>query len=203
MNLPYLRSMITLVLAFHNHQPVGNFGWVIEEAYQKSYLPLMRIMGRHPSIRFAQHYTGILLDWFDHNHPDFAETVAREVTAGRVELLSGGYYEPIMAMLPERDRQAQIAKLNERIERRFGEAPTGLWLAERVWEPSLPSTLHDAGIRYTILDDTHLKSAGLAEEDLTGYFLTEDQGSRWRCSRSTSGSATRCPSRSPRPPSST
>ena len=93
MNLPYLRSMITLVLAFHNHQPVGNFGWVIEEAYQKSYLPLMRIMGRHPSIRFAQHYTGILLDWFDHNHPDFAETVAREVTAGRVELLSGGYYE--------------------------------------------------------------------------------------------------------------
>jgi alpha-amylase len=168
--------MITLVLAFHNHQPVGNFGWVIEEAYQKSYLPLMRIMGRYPSIRFAQHYTGILLDWFEANHPDFIARIEGEVATGRVELLSGGYYEPIMAMLPERDRQAQITKLNARIEREFGTAPTGMWLAERVWEPSLPSTLHDAGIRYTILDDTHFKSAGLAEDDLTGYFLTEDQG---------------------------
>jgi len=168
--------MITLVLAFHNHQPVGNFGWVIEEAYQKSYRPLMEVFGRYPSIRFAQHYTGILLDWFRDNHPEFLASIGAAVDANRVELLSGGYYEPILAMLPERDRQRQIAKLNRRIERQFGPRPTGMWLAERVWEPSLPSTLSDAGIRYTILDDTHFKSAGLTESDLRSYFITEDQG---------------------------
>lgn len=168
--------MITLVLAFHNHQPVGNFGWVIEEAYQKSYLPLLEMLMEYPSIRFGEHYTGILLDWFCEHHPEFVEMIGRSVDRGQVELLSGGYYEPIMAMLPERDRHAQIVKLNERIEREFGASPTGMWLAERVWEPSLPSTLHDASIRYTILDDTHFKSAGLEDRDLTGYFLTEDQG---------------------------
>lgn len=168
--------MITLVLAFHNHQPVGNFGWVFEDAYQRAYRPLMEVMAGFPSIRFGQHYTGILLDWFAENHPEFLEVVERSVRGGRVELLSGGYYEPILAMLPERDRREQIVKLNRRIEERFGAAPTGMWLAERVWEPSLPSTLHEAGIRYTFLDDTHFKSAGLAERELTGYFLTEDQG---------------------------
>lgn len=168
--------MITLVLAFHNHQPVGNFDWVIEDAYQKSYLPLMQMMERFPSIRFAQHYTGILLDWFGEHHPEFIETIRAAIASGRVELLSGGYYEPILAMLPERDRQAQIRKLNLRIQEQFGTAPTGMWLAERVWEPSLPSTLHDAGLAYTILDDTHFKSAGLGDDDLTSFFLTEDQG---------------------------
>jgi alpha-amylase len=168
--------MITLVLAFHNHQPVGNFGWVFEEAYTRAYRPLMELLGRYPSIRFAQHYTGILLDWFEKNHPDFLQAIGRSVAGEQVELLSGGYYEPILAMLPERDRQAQISRLNRRIAESFGVTPTGMWLAERVWEPSLPSTLHAAGIRYTFLDDTHFKSAGLAESELTGYFLTEDQG---------------------------
>lgn len=168
--------MITLVLAFHNHQPVGNFGWVIEEAYARSYRPLMEVLSEYPELRFGQHYTGILLDWFAEHHPEFLAMIGGAVRDGRTELISGGYYEPILAMLPERDRQSQLRKLNERIERDFGMHPTGMWLAERVWEPSLPSTLGDAGLRYTFLDDTHFKHAGLVESDLSGYFITEDQG---------------------------
>ena len=168
--------MITLVIALHNHQPVGNFDWVIEDAYQRAYRPLMELLAEFPDIRFAQHYTGILLDWYGAHHPEFLATIDRGVEAGRIELLSGGYYEPILAMLPERDRQQQIVLLNQRITEQFGAAPTGMWLAERVWEPSLPSTLHAASIAYTMLDDTHFKAAGLRDENLTGYFLTEDQG---------------------------
>ncbi|MBC8145271.1 MAG: alpha-amylase, partial [bacterium] len=168
--------MVSLILAFHNHQPVGNFDWVIEDAYATSYLPLMTMLSEYPDIRFGQHYTGILLDWFAKNHPDFLELIGRGVRDGRVELVSGGYYEPVLAMLPERDRQAQITRLNRRIERDFGAHPRGMWLAERVWEPSLPATLNDAGLAYTFLDDTHFKHAGLVESELTGYFLTEDQG---------------------------
>ena len=32
----------------------------------------------------------------------------------------------------------------------------------------------DAGVRYTLLDDFHFKNAGLDEDDLHGYYLTED-----------------------------
>ena len=33
---------IYLGLAIHNHQPLGNFPWVFEDAYQRAYLPMLR-----------------------------------------------------------------------------------------------------------------------------------------------------------------
>jgi hypothetical protein len=66
--------------------------------------------------------------------------------------------------------------MTEFLANRFGKAPAGAWLAERVWEPGLASVLADAGIKYTILDDYHFKCSGKTDEDLNGYYITEDQG---------------------------
>jgi alpha-amylase len=93
-----------------------------------------------------------------------------------VELLGGAYYEPILPAISEADRLGQIRKLSDALRRRFGRAPTGLWLAERVWEPDLPGSLHLAGVGYTLLDDTHFLSAGADPEELDGAYLTEDRG---------------------------
>src|SRR5436309_3440127 len=62
------------------------------------------------------------------------------------------------------------------LELELGRRPRGLWLAERVWEPGLASTLHAAGAEYTAVDDAHFVAAGFDSDDLWGYFLTEDQG---------------------------
>jgi len=51
-----------------------------------------------------------------------------------------------------------------------------MWLAERVWEPHLPRPLAEAGVRYTLLDDTPFKMAGLTDDDLFGPYVTEEQG---------------------------
>ena len=51
-----------------------------------------------------------------------------------------------------------------------------MWMPERVWEQSLTSDLADAGIEYTVLDDFHFKNAGLDDDQLHGYYLTEDDG---------------------------
>ena len=75
--------------------------------------------------------------------------------------------------------------LSDYWERRVGERPTGFWLTERVWEPSLAATLAGSGLRYTFLDDSQLRAAGAGlERDgvageptrLSGYFLTERAG---------------------------
>jgi alpha-amylase len=169
-------KQLTLCLAFHNHQPVGNFPWVFEEAYRQSYLPMIESLERHPQIRVSLHYTGPLLDWIRDNHPEFLRRVASLVGRQQVEMMTGGYYEPILPSIPVRDQIGQINKLTDYVARVFSSHATGLWLAERVWEPSLPSTLRAAGVDWTIVDDTHFKMVGLEDSDLTGYFLTEDQG---------------------------
>ena len=51
-----------------------------------------------------------------------------------------------------------------------------MWMPERVWEQSLTTDLAAAGIEYTVLDDFHFKNAGLVEEQLDGYYITEDDG---------------------------
>ena len=169
--------MKTVIFCFatHNHQPIGNFDHIIEEAYQHSYLPFFELAEKYP-VRFGTHFTGILLNWIEAKHPDHLKKLARMVKRGQLEIISGGFYEPILSVIPPQDQQAQIAKLSEKIRQVFHYDPVGMWLAERVWEQPLASVLHDAGIQYVLLDDTHFISAGLREEDLNGYYLTEDQG---------------------------
>ncbi len=163
-------------LALHNHQPVGNFPWVFQQVFEESYLPMIGALERHPGVRLSLHYTGSLLDWMEKTHPEFLQRVAALVKRGQVEMMSGGYYEPIFPSIPESDRLAQILRLSDWLARHFEAQASGMWIAERVWEPEMPSLLHQAGITWTILDDVHFKSVGLEENELYGYYATEDQG---------------------------
>jgi 4-alpha-glucanotransferase len=167
---------IALALAIHNHQPVGNFGWVIRQVFEQAYRPMLEAIERHPSIRLSLHYSGPLLDWFGHEQPAFLERIRALATSGRVELLGGGYYEPILASLPERDRVGQLESMADALAQIAGVRPRGAWLAERVWEPDLPSALGRAGYAWTILDDAHFRAAAIPEAALWGAYTTEDQG---------------------------
>lgn len=171
------KNSISLGLLLHNHQPVGNFPWVFQQVYEDAYLPMIEALERHPGIRLSLHYTGSLLDWLEAAHPEFLERVAALVRRHQVEMVSGGYYEPILPSIPDADKTGQIRRLTERIQQHFGVKSTGMWIAERVWEPGLPRLLRDASIEWTILDDIHFKDVGLEDSDLYGYYATEDQSS--------------------------
>ncbi len=147
-----MTAPVTLLMAVHCHQPVGNFHSVIEDAYAKAYEPFVQALERHPSVRLALHYSGPLLEWLAANRPEFVARVRNLARRGQIELLASGYGEPILPLLPEADRQGQIALMRATLRKQFGSNAEGLWLTERVWEPDLPSTLSRAGIRYTMLD---------------------------------------------------
>jgi len=157
---------ISLALALHNHQPVGNFGWVFGDVYDAAYRPMLDALDRHPGVRLALHYTGPLLDWLGDERPEFNRAPGRDRRARQVELLGGGYYEPVLASLPERDRVGQLRKMADEIQRITGRRPRGAWLAERVWEPDLPTALVEGGYGWTILDDNHFRAAAIPEEKL-------------------------------------
>ncbi|MGA1875534.1 MAG: 4-alpha-glucanotransferase, partial [bacterium] len=165
-----------LVLGIHNHQPIGNFDFVFEECCQKAYLPFLEVLKAHPRIKVSLHYSGILWDWFLEKPSPVLDLLTEMVERGQIELLSGGYYEPILAILPDIDKKGQIQKLNQFLFDHFHVHPRGMWLAERVWEPHLVKYIGEANIEYLALDDLHFQSAGLREADLHGYYLTEEQG---------------------------
>ncbi len=167
---------MSLALAIHNHQPVGNFGWVFADVYEAAYLPMLEAVERHPGVHLSLHYTGALLEWLRAERPAFVARLRALIERGQVELLGGGQYEPVLASLPERDRVGQLTRMADELELMTGTRPRGAWLAERVWEPDVPTSLAAAGYRWTILDDAHFRAAAIPEDALWGAYTTEDQG---------------------------
>ena len=165
-----------LVLLIHAHQPCGNFAHVLEKAYADSYLPFVEQLEKHPGVHAGLHYSGPLLMWIEENRPEYFARLKTLVRRGQVELVGGGFYEPILVTISPRDQQEQITLLERYLEDRFGSRPTGAWLAERVWEPQLPSALAAAGVGYTLVDDIHFLSAGFEPEELFGAYIAEDRG---------------------------
>jgi alpha-amylase len=167
---------IRLILAFHNHQPIGNFDHVFQQAYEDSYLPFLDVFSRYDSLRIALHTSGCLMEWLDQNHPEYVDRLAELAGQGRVEIIGGAFYEPILAMIPSRDRIGQIRSYTRWLTSRLGATVRGMWIPERVWEQSFTRDLADAGIEYIILDDFHFKAAGLTDSQLLGHLTTEDEG---------------------------
>src|SRR5258708_30426114 len=62
------------------------------------------------------------------------------------------------------------------MQRHFGRSPSGAWVAERVWEPQLPTVLAAANVAYTLVDDMHFLAAGFEPEELFGPYIAEDHG---------------------------
>jgi 4-alpha-glucanotransferase len=169
-------AKLHLVLVVHAHQPVGNFGSVFEQTYARCYLPFVEVLEKHANIHVGLHYSGPLLTWIQEHHPEYFEKLRALSRSGQVEMVGGGFYEPILISIPPADQHEQITRLADYLEKHFGKRPAGSWLAERVWEPQLASILAEAGVGYTVLDDIHFLSAGFEPSELFADYIAEDQG---------------------------
>ena len=169
---------ISLCLVFHNHQPVGNFGWVIRDLWDHAYEPTVAALEKRPWFRAGLHYSGPLLDWIEAEEPEAIARIRALVEREQVEILGSGLTEPILVSLPLADRQTQLIRMADRVEGLFGRRPAGAWLTERVWEPDLASDMARAGYAYTIVDDNHLRAANVPREGQWGTWSTDDQGLR-------------------------
>ncbi len=122
------------------------------------------------------HYSGILMEWLEEAHPEFLALLGEMVGRGQVEVLGGGYYDPILPLIPMNDKLGQLEKMTTWLRVRFETRPRGCWIAEKVWEPSLASVLRASGMDYTFVDDGQFAMAGASEGALWQPAITEDQG---------------------------
>ena len=167
--------MTKFILGFHCHQPVGNFDFVFKEVHEKSYSPLIRtLFGLN--VKFCLHASGVLLEWWEENDPGLIEIIAEGVNAGLIELIGGGYYEPILAMIPPKDRLKQLEMLSEALKVLFGVYPSGAWITERIWQPDIIKDLKSAGLNYAFLDDFQFFQAGISPDCIDSVFRTEYGG---------------------------
>ncbi len=173
-----MSKTVSLLLGVHAHQPVGNFPEVMEDAHQRCYKPFLETVYEYPEFRFALHSSGWLLEWLMTHKPEDMKRLREMADRGQVEFFGAGDMEPVLAVIPYRDRMSQLAAMSDRLEQYFLQRPQGAWLTERVWEATVVPALADSGIRYVMVDDYHFLCAGSPREKLNGYHTTEEDGRR-------------------------
>jgi len=165
-----------LVLGTTNSVPVGTTDAEIETIYQESFKPLLRSLYKNEKIPFTLHYTGHLLKWLERHHSEYIDVLVEMVQRKQIELLGGGFYDAILALIPRPDRIGQVESMTTLLRKRFRRRARGVWITGGVWEASLPGTLKTCGIDYAFVDDRLFRDSGLSDADLNRPRLTEDQG---------------------------
>jgi len=110
---------INFIFGVHNHQPLGNFEWIIKRAYEKAYRPFLETLEEYPNMKVAVHISGVLVEWLERNRPEYIDLLKSLIKKGQVELVVAGFYEPILVAIPEEDRVEQI-KLSKGMGKKNG-----------------------------------------------------------------------------------
>ncbi len=167
---------LQLLFGTVNSIPLGMSHDEIEHVYQNRLRPFIKALYRYPRLKATLYYSGILLDWIEKYHSEFLDVLTEMIKRRQVELLGGGFYEPIFSLISKTDSIGQIEFLTTYLRRTFGGRPRGCWIPEMVWEPNYPSIFRSAGMEYTFLGEEQFLEAGYEEKDLYSPTLTEDQG---------------------------
>lgn len=140
-----------------------------EHLYKTQVKPFVATLYKYPKIPASLHYSGVLLAWIEKAHPEFCMLLEDLVSRKQIELLGGGFYEPLLPLVPLQDKIGQIELLTTHLRRRFGKRPQGCLVPAQAWEQNLVGPLTTCGMAYTFLPERRFPAP-------FSPCLAEDQG---------------------------
>jgi hypothetical protein len=167
---------IYLILGSHAHVPSGAAEGEFEYVYENKIRPFVLNLNRYSKIQAVLHYSGVLLNWVERTHLEIFRLIEEMVTRKQVEILSGGFYEPMFPLIPPQDRVGQIEFLTTYLRKHFGKRPLGCWIPCMAWEQNMAATLCASEMNYTFLSQDQFIQAGMQGGELFSPCITEDQG---------------------------
>jgi hypothetical protein len=173
-----MNNKISFILGVSSHLPSGSGEDEFEALYDREIKPLVSTLYKFPRISMVFHYSGVLLHWIERRHPELFMLLGDLLSRKQAELLGGGFYEPMMPLLPLPDKIGQIEMLTTYLRKQIGKRPQGCWVPAPAWEQNLVSPLNTCGMGYTFLDDLQFAGAGAKKGggNLFTPCVTEDQG---------------------------
>jgi len=173
-----MSKKLNLILGACGHLPHGTGEAEFETLYNKEIKPLVQALDKFPRINMVFHYSGVILYWIERRHPEFFMLLEDLLSRKQAEFLGGGFYNPLLPLLPQTDKIGQIEMLTTYLRKQFGKRPQGCWLPAMAWEQNLVGPLNSCGMNYTFLDDLLFSGAGVKPNAQGLFFpcITEDQG---------------------------
>jgi len=173
-----MNHKLNVILCASGHLPSGACEADFETLYNTGIKPLISALNKFPKVNMVFHYSGVVLNWIERRHPELFMLLEELLNRKQAELLGGGFYHPILPLLPLADKIGQIEMLTTYLRKQFGKRPTGCLIPAMAWEQNLVGPLNSCGMSYTFLEDEQFSGSGIKAEEGGIYSpcITEDQG---------------------------
>lgn len=167
---------LNIILGVISQPPRGLDPRFYEGSYQRALRPFLKTLNEFPDFPVSLFFSGTQLEWLGTEHPEAIMLIGDMVKRRQVEMIGGGYYDPIFPIVSSSDRVGQVEMLTTLIRKKFGKRPRGGWITDGVWEPNLPIFLRNSGLNYVFLGSDSFVTIGLSDKELLQPYLTEEQG---------------------------
>jgi len=164
------------LLGFCFTPPIHSTEDELEAYYVAAVKPFVTVAYRFPDVPLTLFFSGPLLEWLQDKHSEYLTVLTEMIKRKQVEVLGGGYYAPLLPLIPPTDRLGQIEELTTLVRKLLGRRPRGLWLTKGVWDPALVVHLTGSGMEYTFLEEGDFRRVGLSQQQVGLPRLTEHQG---------------------------
>jgi hypothetical protein len=166
-----------MILGFHCHFPLAYDDKIFEHLYSHKLKPFLYVLNKFPKIPVTIHFSGSLLCKIERNHSEFFVLLAEMVERKQVELLGGGFYEPMLSLALQADRIGQVELLTTYLRKSFGKRVSGCFLPPESWDIDLVSALSAAGMHYSFLPESVFRGTQIKHiSQLYEPYITEDKG---------------------------
>ncbi|MDR2842642.1 MAG: DUF1926 domain-containing protein [Spirochaetaceae bacterium] len=156
-----MEKSVNIILGFNFHLPCGVSSGIYETFYQQRIRTLISTLYQFPNIPCVLHFSGNLLSWIERQHSELFMVIDDMMQIKQLELLSGGFYEPLMPLLLPLDRVSQIEMLTTYIRQNFGKRTYGCWMPDISWDQNMVSVLKSCNMQWTFLDESRFNALGL------------------------------------------
>ncbi len=132
---------------------------LLEKKYQVLYKKLISFLYANASCKLTLSFPGRVFSWLTKKHPEFIQLLKELISRKQIEILGGGYYNPVFPLLLPMDRSGQIEMYGSELSSALGKRPRGMMVYGSVWDSSLISSLYGSGIEYVLLDNSLIPHA--------------------------------------------
>lgn len=166
-----------LIVGVYHTSEIDTSDQDFEQIYQQVYLPLLTLLYEYPKVRTTLYIPGTLVQWFDKERPEVTMLLQELSKRRQIEFLSGGRYDPYLAILPPKDRVGQVELMTTLLRKQFKTRTRGIYLTGQVWTNSLIQSLASCGIDYTFIFDAPIqKFVGPIKRGALTPFRVEQDG---------------------------
>lgn len=112
--------------------------------------------------------------------PLFFGRLKKAVEDGFLEILGGGFDDPMLPLFPSELQSLQLSKHSLLLRKLFGTEPSGYFNSSMVWEMEMTELLEKNRFEYALVQESALQDALGRSTPVSGWYSVEDKGSTLR-----------------------